>query len=171
MSKFTARLGVGRYEADAYYHKALQSYRDRRLREAIQSMDYALALVPDHPEYLAARSFFHLEAGQLQEAERDADAALRANPFEVLANYNKGVLHFQRREWPEAQQSFMKAWAADTNRPETQYYLALVAYRMGDVDSARRWMKGARTLLERMNDKARLADADAWLREFGLHSS
>ncbi len=171
MAKLTARIGLGRYEADQYYHAALQSYRERRLRDAIQNMDYALMILPDHPEYLAARAFFHLEVGQLEQAENDTNASLRANPFEVLANYNKGVLHFQRREWPEAQQAFMKAWAADTQRAETQYYLALVAYRMGDIDSARRWMQGARTLLEALNDKARLADADAWLREFDLQGS
>ncbi|XWX04458.1 hypothetical protein VZO05_02655 [Aggregatilineales bacterium SYSU G02658] len=171
MAKLTSRIGLGRYEADQHYHAALQSYRDRRPRDAIQNMDYALMILPDHPEYLAARGFFHLEAGQLEQAERDTDAALRINPFEVLANYNKGVLHFQRREWPEAQQAFMKAWAADTQRAETQYYLALVAYRMGDTESARRWMQRARALLEALHDKARLADADAWLREFDLLGS
>jgi len=171
MARVAARLGLGRYEADRYYHTALQSYRERRLREAVQNMDNALMLLPNHPEYLAARSFFHMELGQLEQAERDADAALKVNPYEVLANYNKGVLHFQRREWSEAQQAFMKAWAADTQRAETQYSLALVAYRMGDIPSARRWMQGACALLQALNDKGRLAEAEAWLREFDLNSS
>ena len=170
MARVAARLGLGRYEADKHYHAALQSYRERRLREAVQNMDSALTILPDHPEYLATRSFFHMELGQLEQAERDADAALKVNPYEVLANYIKGVLHFQRREWPEAQQAFMKAWAADTQRAETQYYLALVAHRMGDTQSARRWMQGARALLEALNDKGRLADAEAWLQEFDRSS-
>jgi len=171
MARLTARLGVGRYEADEHYRAALALYARENLpvnalKEAIQHMTDALALVPQQPEYLAVRGFFHHELGQLDDAERDIDAALRANPYEVLANYCKGVLHYQRHEWPEARQAFMNAWAADTQRAETPYYLGLVFYRLGDLPNARRWMQGAVELLSQLNDKGRLEDARAWLRTF-----
>lgn len=166
MSKLTARLGFGRYEADEYYHIALDFFRKNRLTDAIQNINYALMLIPDHAEYRATRGFFYLEDGVLEQAEADFDAALAMNEFEVLANYCKGVLSFQRKEWEAARDYFMKAWAADTGRPEPQYYLALVAQRLGDYGAAARWMGQARQLLEAQGDKARARDAEKWLEEF-----
>lgn len=167
MAKLSARLGFGRYEADEYYRIALDAYRRHKLSDAIQNINFALMLIPNHPEYLSVRGFFQLEDGILDAAEKDIDAALVANPYEVLANYNKGVLHFQRREWLAAREAFMKAWAADTQRAETQYYLGLVHLKLEDYANATRWMQSARDLMQKIDDKVRLRDADAWLQEIG----
>lgn len=170
MAKLSTRLGFGRYEADEYYRIALDAYRRHKVSDAIQNINFALMLIPNHPEYLSVRGFFQLEDGMTAEAERDIDAALKVNPYEVLANYNKGVLHFQRREWAAARESFRQAWAADTQRAETQYYLALVHFHLDDYANATRWMQSARALLQTIDDKARLRDADAWLQEIARHT-
>jgi tetratricopeptide (TPR) repeat protein len=166
MSKLTARMGFGKYEADEYYRIALDAFRRNKLTDAIQNINYALMLLPANPEYLSVRAFFYLEDGVLDKCEEDVNAALKSNPYEVLANYCKGILHYQRREWEEAKTFFMNAWAADPQRAETQYYLALVLFRLEDYPNALRWMRQARVLLEKQDDKTRLRDADSWIGEF-----
>lgn len=165
MSKLAGRIGFGRYQADEYYRIALDFFRKNRLTDAIQNINYALMLVPTSAEYLSARAFFYLEDGLLTECEYDLDAALRLNAYEMLANYLKGVLAYQLKDWKAARDYFLKAWSVDEKRPETQYYLGLACYRLGEGDAARRWMEGARVLYEKGSDKAHLRDAEKWLSE------
>jgi tetratricopeptide (TPR) repeat protein len=165
MAKLSTRFGLSRYEADEYYRIAIDFYRKNNLSDAIQNMNYALMLLPTHAEYLAARGFFYLEDGVLDKAEEDSDSALRRNSFEQLANYTKGVVAYKRENWQMAHDYFMKAWAADSSRPETQYYIALVLHRKGEYKQAHTWMKQAQVLWEKQNDKLHLRDVERWLIE------
>jgi tetratricopeptide (TPR) repeat protein len=160
------RFGKARFEADEFYRKALEFYKKHNLSDAIQNINFALMLLPRHAEYLATRGFFYYEDGVLDRAEADFDEALRRNAFEVLANYGKGMLAYQAKDWRTALDHFMKAWAAEDTRAETHYYIALCHHRLFENEQAADWMRKAIVLYEKGNDKARQRDAERWLVEF-----
>lgn len=166
MSLINPLVGVARYDADEYYRKALQAFSKNNLEAAILNMDQAIALVPRHSEYLAARGLMYLEHGEKEKALADFDAARRIHPFEMLANYGRGIIAYRDKNWDEALAHFTDAWAAKPERPETQYYLALVNHRKGDQRTALIWMQQAYAAFEKANDRKRANDAARWVREF-----
>ncbi|MCA9912466.1 MAG: tetratricopeptide repeat protein [Anaerolineae bacterium] len=118
MARMGARLGLTRYEADEYYRMALSHYQKNNLEEAINNINLALELFPNRAEYYATRGLFRLEDGLPEQAEADFDAALVRNAYDMLANYGKGTIFFQREDYEAALQFFTKAWAALPNRVE-----------------------------------------------------
>jgi len=165
MANLVSRFGLTRYDADEYYRIALNHYKKRNLEEAIHSIDQALALLPTRAEYYATRGFFRLEDGVPIKAAEDFEMALRHNPYEMLANYGKGVIAYQDKDWEGAQQYFLTAWAAMPDRAETLYYLSLVAHRLGENERALDWMQRARDAFDKRSEKRPVSDADEWLRE------
>ena len=165
MPRFSSRFGLTRYEADEYYHLALQAYARKNVEEAIQQMNQAVALLPSLAEYYAARGFFFLEHGAPAEAQRDFDEALRRRPYEMLANYGKGRMAYEGKEWAEALQHFLAAWASQPERPETMYYIALVLHHQGDNVRALEWMEKAQAIFVKVSDQAHARQAERWVEE------
>lgn len=164
MARLDQQLGFTRYEADEYYKQALEAFRKGDFDAAVDNMKHAIAALPKKPEYYAARGLMYLEDGVTQSALDDFDQALRLFPHEMLAHYGKGIVAFKDQNWDEALQHFTAAYYADTQRPETLYYLALTYYHQRDFASAANLMKLANDRFEATNDR-RKADAQKWLRE------
>lgn len=164
MPRIDQHLGFTRYEADEYYKQALEAYKKGDFDAAIDGMKQAIAALPRKPEYYAARGLMYLDDGVTQNALDDFDQALRLFPHEMLAHYGKGIVAFKDQNWDEALQHFTAAYYADTQRPETLYYLALTYYHKRDFVSAANLMKLANDRFEAIGDK-RKADAQKWLRE------
>jgi tetratricopeptide (TPR) repeat protein len=143
MARLVSRFGVSRYEADELYRIALDFYQKKNLSEALHKMDAAIQLFPNRAEYYAARGFFRLEDGDNAKAAVDFDLALSKNPYEVLANYGKGVIAYQAKEYEKGLDYFMKAWAAENHRPETLYYIAMILHRQKQNQKALQWMRQA----------------------------
>lgn len=148
MARLGSRFGLTRYEADEYYRLALNAFRDRNLDDAIHNMGYALELLPNNAEYHAARGFFYYEHGDPARARADFEAALQRHPYEVMANYGMGMLAYDLKEWPNAIKYFSAAWAADPERGETLYYLALSYHHSRDNARALYWMRQAHQQFE-----------------------
>ncbi len=166
MPRIDQRLGFTRYEADEYYKQALDAYRKGDFDNAVDAMNNAIAALPRKAEYYAARGLMYLDDAVTQKALDDFDKALKLFPHELLAHYGRGVLAYRDQNWDEALEHFTAAYYADTERPETLYYLALTYYRKRDFASAANLMKLAHDRFEALNDR-RKADAAKWLRELG----
>jgi tetratricopeptide (TPR) repeat protein len=171
MARLVSRFGISRLEADEHYRIALDFFQKNNLDQAILNMNIAIELLPNRAEYYAARGFFRLEDGDPNRAEPDFDKALQSNPYEVLANFGKGVIAYNHKDHDKALDAFMKAWAADNNRPETLYYLALTHHRKQDNRLAFYWMQQAVAQYQKSaeNDREgrkRLRNAEKWLTEF-----
>jgi tetratricopeptide (TPR) repeat protein len=165
MARFTQRLGLTRFDADENYKAALEAYRKRQLDEAIIKMGDAIELLPTRAEYYAARGFFYLEDGENKKAQEDFQKALKIYPLEMLANYGRGVIAFNDKNWDEALAHFKDAFKSDPKRAETLYYLALTYHRKIDNPQALAYMEQAAAAFEKTGDK-RKGDAQKWLREF-----
>jgi len=165
MARLVQRLGLTRYDADEHYKLALQAYKKSDLEEAYAQIRQAIELLPSLAEYHAAQGFFYLEDGLKDEAREAFDQALTLNPFEMLANYGKGIIAYQDKNWEEASAYFLDALAAQPTRPETQYYLAMVNHRQGGNSQAVKWMTEAKKGFAKADDK-RERNCDRWIREF-----
>lgn len=163
MAKLGQRLGLTRYDADQHYKLALQAYQKSKLDDAIIEIDKALELLPNSPEYLAAKGFFYLEDGIKDKAQENFEAALSIYPYEVMAHYGLGVLAYKGKQWEEAINHFNMAYRADPDRPEITYYLALANHRVGKNAIATRYMQQAETRFDKLGDK-RKSDANKWIK-------
>jgi tetratricopeptide (TPR) repeat protein len=166
MAFLNSRLGFTRFEADEYYEQALAAYKKRDFDGAYDAMTKALERLPGNAEYYAARGFFHLEDGAIIEAKADFEAALKHDPYEMLAHYGNGMLAYRDEEWETALQHFTKAYHADAQRGETLYYLGMVYLRLKRTADAINMMELARQALEKADDK-RVKTAERWIRELG----
>lgn len=171
MARLGQRFGITRYEADEYYRLALQAYEKKNLEEAILKVDDAIRLYSRRAEYYATRGFFRLEDGIDNKASEDFDQALVINPYELLANYGKGVIAYNSEEYEQAFDYLAKAWAADNNRVEVLYYLALVYHRLRNNYEAKRWMQQAVEVYEKVAETDRdarkaMKNAERWIKEF-----
>ena len=165
MSKLTQRLGLSRFEADEHYAAALRAFRGRDLAAAIKAMEAAISLLPRHAEYHAVLGFFLLENKRGEAAAQAFDQALDLDPYDMLANYGKGMSAYRAKDWQGAETCFARAHAARPARPETLYYLAMVQHRLGSNAEALRWMEAARGAFAQAEDK-RARHCLAWMSEF-----
>lgn len=165
MPPLSQRLGLTRYESDELYRQALEAYRKRQMDEAVLKMNDAIALLPTHAEYYAARGFFSLEDGEKKKALEDFQHALKLNPLEMLAHYGRGIIAYGDKNWDEALAHFTDAYRSDPNRAETLYYLAITYHRKTNNAAAKNFMEQALAGMEKSGDKRR-GDAQKWLREF-----
>jgi len=167
MARLVARLGITRYEADEYYRIALDFYNKRNLEEALNNLNSAIELNPHRPEYYATRGFFRLEDGlPADKTEPDFDEALKRNPYEMLANYCKGIINYRAENYEAAREYFNTAWAVMPERVETLYYLGLVEHRLMNNRQALAWMQQAAAALEGTEDRALKRykrNADKWV--------
>ena len=171
MARLVSRLGITRYEADEYYRIALASYQKRNLDEAVLNLNHAIEAYPRRAEYYAVRGYFRLQDGLPDEAEPDFDHALTVNPYEILANFGKGAIFFERKDFDKAIEYFTKAWAADSDRAETLYYLALAYHRKRNNVQAKQFMTQAtdiygKTAEDDRDTRKNMRNAEKWIREF-----
>ncbi len=165
MGLLSGRLGLTRYQADEYYAQALDAYEKGNLEGALENIGYALALLPQNSEYLAARGLFHLEQGDEDAARESFEGALAIHDGEALANYGMGALAYRDSAWDDAVVFFNKARAINPTQVEIPYYLALIYHRQQDNRTAQTYMEQALQLMEDAGDKRR-TDARRWVREF-----
>ena len=171
MARLVSRLGITRYDADEYYRIALASYQKKNLDEAVLNLNRAIEAYPRRAEYYAVRGYFRLEDGLYEEAEPDFDYALTINPYEILANFGKGVIAYNLKDDDKAIEYFTKAWAADTERAETLYYLGLAYHRKRNNVQAKQFMSQAADIYGQIAEDNRDArknkkNAERWIREF-----
>lgn len=84
--------------APALHQGAILSHRRRRTQEALDRLERALAVAPDHP--LFHRNICEIYRGQcrLDEAVFHGRRAVELTPDDAGANYNLGVIHYDRME-------------------------------------------------------------------------
>jgi tetratricopeptide (TPR) repeat protein len=164
MARLTERLGVNRYDADEYYRQALDAYRKGKVTQAQTLIGQAMALLPSHAEYVAARGLMYLEEQAHIEARVDFEKALRLYPLEMLSHYGLGVIEYRENHYEAALAHLSEAYKIDPHRPETLYFLAIVYHRLANHEAARRLMQAALEAFPAA-DKRR-ADAQKWIKTF-----
>ncbi len=106
------------------------------------AIDVFSELVEQNPEWQAARVNLAI-ALKNRQGEGDGDLALsylatvlEAEPNNVLANYNSGVLNLYVGQVEPAAEYFSKALAVDSRDAYAHYYLGQCQLRLGDPEAA-----------------------------------
>ncbi len=106
------------------------------------AIDVFSELVEQNPEWQAARVNLAI-ALKNRQGEGDGDLALsqlgtvlEAEPANVLANYNSGVLNLYVGKVEPAAEYFTKALAVDSSDAYAHYYLGQCQLRLGDPEAA-----------------------------------
>ncbi len=165
MTKLGQRLGIPRFKADEHYRAGLAAFAARDLITAIAEMKAAIDLLPNHAEYHAALGFLLLEDKQRAKASESFEQSITLNPYEMLANYGKGMIAYRAKKWKAANDYFANALVAQPNRSEIQYYMAMVKHRLGQNREALNWMRSAAAGFATAKDR-RESHCSAWMREF-----
>lgn len=165
MPKLTQRIGLSRFEADEHYKIALAEFQKGNFDQAIDNMNKAIELLPTNPEYHATRGLIYLQDGINDKAQDNFEAALKIYSFEMLAHYGRGIIAYKDKNWDEARAHFNSALAADPDRPETLYYVALVHHRQRENQVALAMMQQAEARFEETGDRKRKNNAGRWVRE------
>ena len=165
MTRLAQWLGIKRYQADERYRAALHAFAERDLSSAQATLNDALDMLPGHAEYHAAQGFFAQSDKAYDRAESSYARALQLNPYEMLANYGRGMAAYRAKQWQLAAERFSTALAADPKRAETLYYLAMTQHRLGDNAEALNFMAAAAERFAKCDDQ-RERHCHSWMREF-----
>lgn len=165
MTTFAKRFGATRYRADEHYQAALSAYGERNLNAAIGELELSIELLPTHAEYHATLGLILLEGKDYSAAKVAFERALELHGYEMLANYGLGIIAYREKAWQRAADCFSNSLAAQPQRAETHYYLAMVNHRLGQNAQAMTWMKSAAARFASAEDR-RESHCYAWLREF-----
>ncbi|MBX3083645.1 MAG: hypothetical protein KF716_18570 [Anaerolineae bacterium] len=159
-------LGLMRERAEAYYRRALASFDEGDMENAILDISEALYNDAGYDEFYATRGFFYLQDLKFAEAEADLYYAIRLNKRQWLAHYCLGILDFQTGNFQEAYAHFMTASQYAPKRPEVILYRGVAAWYTGNDEQAKQDMELALNLLP--DDDKRRKEVQSWLKEFGV---
>lgn len=107
----------------------------------MRQCDAALDGEANDPRHIIAtyvnRGILHLRRGNVEDAMRDFDEALRRDPNEAEAYLNRGSALLRRERRDEAVAMFSQALEHNTRRPELAHYGRAIAYELlGNVRAA-----------------------------------
>ena len=122
--------------AKKQYEIGLKFVNKGNFQQAATHFSEALAI---YPEYLAARNDLgaqFLKLKRIDDAEKQFEMVLRDDPKNFNAKFNMGLVHVERRQYPEALSLLNYAVAIDSSRPVARLWIGIVKLELGDVESA-----------------------------------
>jgi len=133
-------------EARKLYERALKADRKRDRVRALEHAKAAAELVPAYFQAHAAIAVAYLNAGDLDEADRELDVAASLNPQYLPAREIRGLVSFFRGNIQEAVLALEALVKLAPCRDTARYYLARALLKLGDVQRARYHLEIAKIL-------------------------
>ncbi len=132
-------------EADAslYEDAAFAAARAGRLVRARAILEEGIERFPGAVRLKATHAFARAEAGEVDEAVRELEAAARDDEREALVHYYRGVVEARRNHTAVALRELRKARTLDPTHEQTVLELAELLRRTGDFDAAARTIEEA----------------------------
>jgi tetratricopeptide (TPR) repeat protein len=124
--------------------------------EARTLLTQSLELQPDSVDAAAALAEAEAGVGNLDEASKHAERALKRAPDHATANLVLGMIFMERRNYPEARDTLLKAAAADPASPKSAYQLSLVFARLGDEERSRQYVEIYRERVRAFEEKLKV---------------
>jgi tetratricopeptide (TPR) repeat protein len=120
--------------------------------EARQSLDKALALEPDNPDYNYAMGSVILQTRDAATAAGYFQKFVKAKPADARGHFALGVAEFTSGDYASAKQEMGIAANSPTIAPAAQYYLGRIARLEGDLDQAQSRLNQAVTLMPKFSE-------------------
>jgi tetratricopeptide (TPR) repeat protein len=121
---------------NARYAQALLAHRAGHISEALVAVHDALEEGRGAPGHLLA-GFIAYQIGNLGFAKAQFQAILEADPDDVIALFNVGLVAQRQNRYGEARESYLKALRLDPKNKDARFNLAVLAHSIGADDEAR----------------------------------
>lgn len=95
---FSTHIARQPFDAEAYYNRGVAYYAWGKYEKALEDFSESLRLAPS-PQAYTARGLLEAEAGNLQKAQKDYQAAIDLKADFALAYYNRALLYFALEKW------------------------------------------------------------------------
>jgi tetratricopeptide (TPR) repeat protein len=122
--------------ADYFFNLANALRQEKRIDEAIKSLDRALTLQPRHAEGWYAMGELLQQQKRLDEAVMSFDMALKANASWREAANASGLLYFETRRFQEAIARFTRSLEIDPNQPGAFNYISRCHWALRQFEDA-----------------------------------
>jgi tetratricopeptide (TPR) repeat protein len=120
--------------------------------EARQSLDKALAIEPDNPDYNYAMGSAILQTRDAATAASYFQKFVKAKPADAKGHFALGVAEFTAGDYANAKQEMRIAGNSPMIAPAAQYYLGRIARLEGDLDQAQSRLNQAVTLMPKFSE-------------------
>jgi tetratricopeptide (TPR) repeat protein len=122
--------------ADAFTNMAVVEISWERYDEAKANLAKALTLLPGDPRALYYRALVERNAGQVDEAITDLQAMLAKYPLAKDGWRELGFSYYQKHDYPDARDAYLKLQAIDPDDLAAHYQLAILYRRLHQMDKA-----------------------------------
>lgn len=123
--------------ADAFTNMAVVEISWERYDQAKANLAKALDLLPGDPRALYYRALVERNAGQVDQAITDLQAMLAKYPFAKDGWRELGFSYYQKHDYPEAREAYLKLQAIDPDDLAAHYQLAILYRRLHQMEKAR----------------------------------
>ena len=109
---------------------------EKQLAKALQLLEEALDLYPDHVEALYYTGLVLLEQNRMDEAIARLEQAHSLEPDNVSIAYQLGVAYFSQKQYDKAQPLLTKVFEESPGTNNVGYYVGFMRYRLKDYQGA-----------------------------------
>jgi Tfp pilus assembly protein PilF len=123
-------------EAKKQYELGLKAVNKGNFQQAATYFQEALAI---YPEYIAARNDLgaqYLKLKQIDEAQKNFEMVLAADPKNFNAKFNMGLVEIERHNYTDAIVLLNQAIAIDSTRQVARLWIGIAKLELGDVQVA-----------------------------------
>lgn len=129
-------VGANPRDAEAWHVLAVIAVRAGRPLDAVEQAGRAHALDRRNPLFLNTLGVAHSEAGNVEEAVRWFNRAVKERPSHAESHYNLGKGLAKLEEWSGAERSYKRARQLDPSRGDVANNLGALYCRLGRFDEA-----------------------------------
>ena len=130
VARHLRRTGCNEATPDRLLLNAEQAWSSHERLSALESLEELLTLEPRHPRGLYLKSNYLKEQGELNEALKVAQAAVRAAPKDWRVQRLYGSLLWDKGAGTDALEAYDRALKLEPTDPYTWYYKGYVLYRL-----------------------------------------
>jgi tetratricopeptide (TPR) repeat protein len=116
-------------DAAIFVDRAILAYDDQRYDQALQELQEALRLDPDHIEALFYLGLVYATMNRRPEAMAAWERALQLRPADIDVAFQLGALYFADEQYDRAEPLLQQVYRVEPSRPNLGYYLGFIEYR------------------------------------------
>jgi tetratricopeptide (TPR) repeat protein len=143
-------------EADVYVGRAVVLFEEKSYAAALQDLNRALRLEPDHVEALYYAGVIYMALGQPQLAAQVLERARKVSPTDTPVALQLGLAYFGLNQYDKAEPLLEEVFRTEPTLDGVGYYVGFIRYRNKDYQGALRAFREGRTTDPELQQLTRL---------------
>jgi tetratricopeptide (TPR) repeat protein len=116
-------------DATIFVDRAILAYEARQYEQALQELQEALRVDPEHVEALLYQGLVYVALNRRAEAAAAWEGARQLHPTDTDVAFQLGALYFADEHYDRAAPLLQQVYAVEPGRPNLGYYLGFIEYR------------------------------------------